>query len=141
MRKLPISHRKPLTRVFTEGENSGLLIGPAFGGATLDHVDFARADLRATRFEDSCLRGCDFSNADLRGAWFVRCDLRGTRFRGANLADNSFVECWLVGAVGLSAEQRKYVEERGGSFLRVLDPRASPATNTMPASAQTRRHS
>ena len=139
MRKLLMSNQEPLTRVFTEGEKTGLLIGHTFGGATLDHVDFARADLRASRFEDSCLRGCDFSNADLRGAWFLRCDLRGTRFRGAKLADNWFVESWLVGAVGFSAEQRKYVEERGGSFLHLLDRRAPHAASSMPASVLARR--
>jgi uncharacterized protein YjbI with pentapeptide repeats len=134
-----VSYQELLTRVLTEGEKTGLLIGHTFGGATLDHVDLARADLRASRFEDSCLRGSDFSNADLRGAWFLRCDLRGTRFRGARLADNWFVESWFVGAVGFSAEQRKYVEERGGCFLRLLDREGSLATSSMPASVRARR--
>jgi hypothetical protein len=136
---LLILHSNPLRRIFTERKKRGLHLGHALAGVKIDYVDCVCADLRATRFEDSCLRGCDFSNTDLHGAWCVRCDLRAMRVRGRKLADNLFVENWLVGAVGFSAEQRKYVEERGGSFLRVLDPRASQVTNAMPASAQTRR--
>ncbi len=70
---------------------------------------------------------------------FTEGEKTGTRFRGAKLADNWFVESWLVGAVGFSAEQRKYVEERGGSFLHLLDRRAPHAASSMPASVLARR--
>lgn len=137
-RRAPRSRRTPLSRIFSEGEKKGLLVGHVFVGAQLDHVDFACADLRAARFADSCLCGSDFSETGLRGAHFVRCDLGGARFKRTKFVDNYFVESSFVGAVGLSKEQREYIEERGGSFLRVIDeatPHRKGVDDPSPSSA------
>jgi uncharacterized protein YjbI with pentapeptide repeats len=95
------------------------LVGHLFQQVRLDSVDFSAADLRIASFIDSCLRGSDFSCADLRGASFVRCDLRGARFAGTAFAHNWFFDSCFVDATGLSKDERAYIQERGGSFLRL----------------------
>ena len=111
------------SKIFTEGEKKALLVGNVFQGANLDGVDFSGADLRAARFENTSLRDCDFSVTHLLDADFLGCDLRGARFTGATLEHNRFDESCFAGATGLSASQRTYIEEHGGSFVRVLDGR------------------
>ncbi len=113
-------------KVFTEGEKKALLVGHVFRGANLDGVDFSGSDLRAARFESTSLRNCDFSATHLFDAHFVDCDLRGASFRGAKLERNRFDGSWFLGATGLSASQRAYIEAQGGSFLRVMDGRTAP---------------
>ncbi|HJX62469.1 MAG TPA: pentapeptide repeat-containing protein [Polyangia bacterium] len=86
--------------------------------ATLDCVDFARADLRDSRFERVCFRGSAFCAANLVRAWFVGCDLTGADFTGARLGNNSFFGSSLAGATGMTQRQKEYVISRGGSFRR-----------------------
>ncbi len=86
--------------------------------ATLDCVDFARADLRGSRFERVCFRGSAFCAANLVRAWFVGCDLTGADFTGARLGNNSFFGSSLAGAIGMTQRQKEYVISRGGSFRR-----------------------
>jgi len=115
-------HSQPGTsKIFTQGEKEALLVGQVFLAANLDGVDFSGADLRAARFENTSLRDCDFSATHLLDTHFVGCDLGGARFTGARLERNRFDESWFVGATGLSASQRAYIEEHGGSFLSVLE--------------------
>jgi hypothetical protein len=114
------------SKIFTEGEKKALLVGHVFQGVNLDGVDFSGADLRAARFENTSLRDCDFSATHLLDAHFMGCDLRGACFTGAKLEHNRFDESWFLGATGLSVSQRTYIEELGGSFLRVMDGGTSP---------------
>jgi Pentapeptide repeats (8 copies) len=86
--------------------------------ATLDCVDFARADLRGSRFERVCFRGSDFCAANLVRAWFVGCDLTGVDFTGARLGNNSFFGSRLAGAIGMTRRQKEYIISHGGSFRR-----------------------
>jgi hypothetical protein len=109
------------SKIFTERERKTLLVGHVFQGADLDGVDFSGADLRAARFENTSLRDCDFSATHLLDTHFLGCDLRGARFTGAKLEHNRFDKSWFLGATGLSKGQRTYIEEHGGSFLRVMD--------------------
>lgn len=115
-----------VSKIFTEGEKKTLLIGHVFQGADLDGADFSGADLQAARFENTSLRDCDFSATHLLDTRFLGCDLRGARFTGAKLEHNRFDESWFLGAMGLSASQRTYIEEHGGSFLHVMDARTGP---------------
>lgn len=124
------------TRIFTEAEKQGCLVCQVFGRANLDGADFSGSDLRAALFENTSLRGCNFSTAHLIGTEFLRCDLRGARFAGAKFERNSFDGSWFLGASGLSESQRRYLEERGGLFLCVVDEKNRHADLHEPASPQ-----
>jgi hypothetical protein len=103
--------------VLTAREKAGLQ-ETIVADATLDSVDFARADLRGSRFERVCFRGSDFCAANLVRAWFVGCDLTGVDFTGARLGNNSFFGSRLAGAIGMTRRQKEYVISHGGSFRR-----------------------
>jgi uncharacterized protein YjbI with pentapeptide repeats len=120
------------SKIFTEGEKKALLVGHVFQGADLDGVDFSGADLRAARFENTSLRNCDFSATHLLDTQFLRCDLRGTCFNGAKFEHNRFDGSLLLGATGLSASLRTYIDEHGGSFLRVMDGRTAARESPKP---------
>jgi len=109
------------SRIFTDGEKKGLLVGYVFRGENLDGVDFSGTDLRTARFENTSLRKCDFSATRLLGTRFLQCDLRSADFTGAKFEDNRFDESRFMGASGLSKARREYIQARGGLFLRVLD--------------------
>jgi len=113
------------SKIFTDGEKKAVLVGHVFPGADLDEVDFSGADLRAARFENTSLRNCDFSATHLLDTQFLGCDLRGACFSGAKFEHNRFDGSLFLGATGLSASLRTYIDERGGSFLRVMDGRTS----------------
>jgi hypothetical protein len=104
-------------KVLTPNEKASLQ-ETILADATLNSVDFARADLRGSRFERVCFRGSDFCAANLVRAWFLGCDLTGVDFTGARLGNNSFFGSQLAGAIGMTRRQREYVISRGGSFRR-----------------------
>lgn len=53
-------------------------------------TDYARLDLRASKFKRQDLIGADFSGADLRGASFHLAKLQGASFANADLAGTDF---------------------------------------------------
>jgi len=87
-----------------------------FSSVDLGHCDFAGADLRHARFDHVYLRGADFTGADLRCAVFQNCDLREVELAGARIEHARFDDSSLIGARGLTAQQRRYVLWRGGRF-------------------------
>lgn len=100
-----------LLRVLTQREK-GELRGQIFLGLSLDRIDFADADLAFSRFENVVLSGCSFERADFRSARFVRCDMTACRFEQVHAPHAIF-----DAVAGVTDEQRRYLERRGGRFV------------------------
>lgn len=102
--------------IFTDAEKKRGLRRQVFRNGRFDGVDFSRADLSYTRFEDVTLSGSNFTRANLRGVTFVRCDLRGSTFERALLGKNHFELALFAGSRGLTNKQREYIQRHGGTF-------------------------
>lgn len=79
-------------------------------------VDLANADLRGAHFDGVVLERCDLTGADLRGARFTLCELRDVVLAESILDGNRFDGSTFVDVVGLTASDRKVIEECGGTF-------------------------
>ena len=72
--------------------------GKILSNKTLDNSNFEQADLRASKFLRSSLKGVNFKGANLMGATFKSAKLQNANFEGANLTGADFRWANLEGA-------------------------------------------
>ncbi len=105
----------PFESILTAGEKRELRAA-VFRDQSLVGVDLSGADFRGARFERVQFEACDLTGADLRGAHFVRCVFRSVLMTSARLGGNRFDGSVLIQIVGLSEEDRLWIEHEGGTF-------------------------
>lgn len=111
----PCSDLPGQCRILTAREKK-TLTRRVFNAVDFRNVDLSDADLRGTQLRFVNLQGSDLSSADLREASWLGCDLGSARLTGARFGANCFDGCNFAHVQGLSDSQRRYIEERGGSF-------------------------
>ena len=105
--------------------NGADLSGAVLSKATLRYAILSQADLRFAALCEADLTETDLSRANLFGADLREADLSGANLNGTHIGRAYIQGAFLKEGIGLSAQERRDLKERGAIFDNYLDRRAN----------------